>query len=348
MNNLKKFLVAIIAIVSAITVNAGTDDLNNMQFYIRLSLMNENNETDTVYLQKEKRNIKLVYPTNGNIANELKLYKTSRIQYKAYDQTFVYDSINFYVSNKNVKNNSLALCSVSANNFSSYFEYEEKLMKTLRVLDCFYTDDFTFEIKIFDSPKSIIPKTVYKITEVCAFKSEEAAKNNIIKNPETTNLKEVVTFLSTSYDSFEEKLDIYYHSYDAYTNMFSYRKEFYCGFEFKDKKPSNLVFCTTYISEDWLFIYEIRFKINGVIYKLTNLNMKTEVISGRRIIEYWYPYVSKNHQVKELLDALLEAEDYVEVQYVGTKGIENHTIRKFQVQAIQDCIKDFKDLGGIY
>jgi hypothetical protein len=339
MNNLKKFLVAIIAIVSVITVNAGTKNIDDEVFWIQLNLVNKNNTRDTVLLAKHGKTLSLHFKEKSNIEMEGSqlcsgnIYPVLKLKILELEQ--VKDSVIFDLRNieKMQDHNTLNMVNIKS---EMPYSYIDRLSLSMGILHSFYKKNYSYEIALFQTKRYKTPVTTFKVESFVVLNNGECITS--------IDPLDYLTDISSRYNSFDENYNLEYHS------LLSLRTEFFCSYTLKNKKASKLAFHIDYYAEDWLFIYEIRFKINGVLYKLTDLQYKMDhdVLSGGDISETWYPYVSKNYQVKVLLNALLKAKGEVKVQYVGTKGIVNSTMDEYDLQAIKDCVKDFKAKGGIY
>ena len=158
---------------------------------------------------------------------------------------------------------------------------------------------------------------------------------------ETPQIKELKKKFRIKKDEFDENNLVWYEpkSSPTYRNA----NGFYCYFGTKNGVPNGLRIVHQYYSDDWLFIRQYKFSIDGKAYSYTPSDMKTDNDNG---IWEWSDEVVDS-EIKEILNALINCKS-AKIRLEGRQYYDTKTITATQIKSIKESIELYKLIGGEY
>jgi len=181
-----------------------------------------------------------------------------------------------------------------------------------------------------------------------AKKSGKELKENLSKPSEnqkvieeTPQIKELKKKFRIRKDEFDENNLVWYEpkSSPTYRNA----NGFYCYFGTKNGVPNVLRIVHQYYSDDWLFIRQYKFSIDGKAYSYTPSDMKTDNDSG---IWEWSDEVVDS-EIKEIINALIVCKS-AKIRLVGRQYYDTKTITPSQIKSIKETVELYQLMGGIF
>lgn len=137
-------------------------------------------------------------------------------------------------------------------------------------------------------------------------------------------------------DEFSDKTWIFPKDKPKYRN----RNATYCYFMKQNNKVQNFRFVFQYVANDWLFIKDLIFNIDGKIYEYRRLDFNTDC-GGEQILEWCDLQLSDT----ELIRAFEKAKS-IKIKMNGEKYYNTRTLKSTTITSIQNTIKYYKALGG--
>lgn len=192
-------------------------------------------------------------------------------------------------------------------------------------------------------------KAVYEsetLKEIANLTIGEGKSSDII--PETpavhvdsSKIKALKPFFNIKSDEFDKNGSSWCKPKNApvYTNA----NGIYCYFQIVDNIPQNLRFRIQYYSDDWLFINNCQFSIDGKAYEYTPGNVETDNGDGGYIWE-WFDESVHGYDM-ELLNALANAKT-AKIKFIGRQYHDIKPITKDQIKSIQRTIDLYHAMGG--
>lgn len=164
-------------------------------------------------------------------------------------------------------------------------------------------------------------------------------KENLKVIEETPQIKELKKKFRIRKDEFDENNLVWYEpkSSPTYRNA----NGFYCYFGTKNGVPNVLRIVHQYYSDDWLFIRQYKFSIDGKAYSYTPSDMRTDNDSG---IWEWSDEVVDS-EIKEILTALINCKS-AKIRLEGRQYYDTKTITANQIKSIKETIELYKLIGG--
>jgi len=164
-------------------------------------------------------------------------------------------------------------------------------------------------------------------------------KENLKVIEETPQIKELKKKFRIRKDEFDENNLVWYEpkSSPNYRNA----NGFYCYFGTKNGVPNGLRIVHQYYSDDWLFIRQYKFSIDGKAYSYTPSDMRTDNDSG---IWEWSDEVVDS-EIKEILTALINCKS-AKIKLEGRQYYDTKTITANQIKSIKETIELYKLIGG--
>lgn len=138
-------------------------------------------------------------------------------------------------------------------------------------------------------------------------------------------------------DEFSDKIWIHPKDEPKYRN----RNATFCYFMKRNGTVSNLRFVFQYESDDWLFIKDLIFNIDGKVFEYRRLDFETDCGYGGRIWEWCDLQLTD----VTLINALENAKN-VKIKMNGEKYYDTRTLKAATITSIQNTIKYYKALGG--
>ncbi len=181
-----------------------------------------------------------------------------------------------------------------------------------------------------------------------AKKSGKELKENLSKPSEnqkvieeTPQIKELKKKFRIRKDEFDENNLVWYEpkSSPTYRNA----NGFYCYFGTKNGVPNALRIVHQYYSDDWLFIRQYKFSIDGKAYSYTPSDMKTDNDSG---IWEWSDEVVDS-EIKEIINALIVCKS-AKIRLEGRQYYDTKTITPSQIKSIKETVELYQLMGGIF
>lgn len=156
---------------------------------------------------------------------------------------------------------------------------------------------------------------------------------------ETPQIKELKKKFRIRKDEFDENNLVWYEpkSSPTYRNA----NGFYCYFGTKNGVPNVLRIVHQYYSDDWLFIRQYKFSIDGKAYSYTPSDMKTDNDNG---IWEWSDEVVDS-EIKEILNALINCKS-AKIRLEGRQYYDTKIITATQIKSIKETIDLYKLIGG--
>ena len=139
-------------------------------------------------------------------------------------------------------------------------------------------------------------------------------------------------------DEFSDKTWIFPKDKPKYRN----RSATYCYFMKQNNKVQNFRFVFQYVANDWLFIKDLIFNIDGKIYEYRRLDFNTDC-GGEQIWEWCDLQLSDI----DLIRALEKAKS-IKIKMNGDKYYNIRTLKPATITSIQNTIKYYKALGGVF
>jgi hypothetical protein len=164
-------------------------------------------------------------------------------------------------------------------------------------------------------------------------------KENLKVIEETPQIKELKKKFRIRKDEFDENNLVWYEP--KYSPTYRNANGFYCYFGTKNGIPNVLRIVHQYYSDDWLFIRQYKFSIDGKAYSYTPSDMKTDNDSG---IWEWSDEVVDS-QIKEILNALINCKS-AKIRLEGRQYYDTKTITATQIKSIKETIELYKLIGG--
>lgn len=121
----------------------------------------------------------------------------------------------------------------------------------------------------------------------------------------------------------------------------------YCYFCMNDGKPNTFRFVYQYYSDDWLFIRNMIFNIDGEKFTIIP-KMETDC-GGGKIWEWCDTYVSggdSEYSVNENFISKLANSKSVKIKMNGSQYYDTRTLTAEQIKAIKDTYEYYLALGG--
>ncbi len=165
-------------------------------------------------------------------------------------------------------------------------------------------------------------------------KSQETARIDSAK------IKDLKKYFIEKKDEFEPYSWVKPKSKPLYINT----NGFYCYFQKNDDGTvSNLRFVGQYAADDWLFIKNIKFNIDGKTYSFTPSEIKTD--HDTEIWEWFDEQVDVYNS--DIVEAISKAKS-VKVRFNGQQYYKDKTMSQDNIKSIKRTIEYYKALNGTY
>lgn len=115
----------------------------------------------------------------------------------------------------------------------------------------------------------------------------------------------------------------------------------YCYFQTNDGKASNLRLKIQYAADDWLFIQNYKFSIDGMAFDYYPDNIERD--NNSTIWEWADNQVTASDQ--SLLTALMMAKD-AKIRYIGRQYHKDRVITAKQLKSIKRTVQLYRAMGG--
>lgn len=170
--------------------------------------------------------------------------------------------------------------------------------------------------------------------------AEELKKSNKV---DSVKVKELKKYFFVKSDEFSNN-NLKWHKVKTapkYTNA----NGIYVYFQTENDLPSNLRFRFQYYSDDWLFIKNAQFSIDGKAYDFNPSSVETDSGDGGYIWEWWDESLTSSEH--ELIYALANAKK-AKVKLNGSQYYDIKNITQEQILGIKRTLEYYKALGGNY
>lgn len=117
----------------------------------------------------------------------------------------------------------------------------------------------------------------------------------------------------------------------------------YTYFSVKDGVPENFRFVIQYAADEWLFIRNYTFLIDGKVYKFSSPEMKTD--NNSRIWEWSDTKVENDPELLIILGAMLNASE-VKIRFNGRHYHKDKTLSQKDIKSVVEPFEYYKALGG--
>lgn len=141
-------------------------------------------------------------------------------------------------------------------------------------------------------------------------------------------------------DEFEDRSWVYHNSTPKYTNRNSVHVYFQ---QDKDGSASNLRFRIQYEADEWLFIQNVIFNIDGENERFVPEHMETDCGYGGRIWEWCDEPATYN---MSLIQKIANAKS-VKMKFNGRQYYNTRTMSRQQINAIKETLSFYNALNGI-
>lgn len=145
-------------------------------------------------------------------------------------------------------------------------------------------------------------------------------------------------FKTDEFDS-SDNYTVFPNNKPKYVNI----NKVYCYFTLYNKVSSNLRFVIQYTADDWLFINEYVFNIDGSVYDYVPDNVETDCGNGGQIWEWSDQQVGETEQ--PLIDAIKSA-NKIKIKFVGKQYYDTRTLNSSEVYYLKETIKAFESLNN--
>ncbi|MGI8600220.1 MAG: hypothetical protein ACR2KB_13280 [Chitinophagaceae bacterium] len=119
----------------------------------------------------------------------------------------------------------------------------------------------------------------------------------------------------------------------------------YCYFGMRDNTPFTFRFVIQYYAEDWLFIKNYRFVIDGTPYRFSPENVQTDNGYGGKIWEWSDDRITSTDL--ELIKGLANAKT-AKIRFDGTQYYKEKTITAKQLKDIKTIYQLYTSIGGSF
>ena len=188
-----------------------------------------------------------------------------------------------------------------------------------------------------DGNKNSVDKT-YENTDSIAV-VEETVIDEPISTVDSAKMKELAPLFTEKLDEFKGVTWITPKSAPKYRNSNGFYTYFCTD---KDGKPQNLRLVIQYFADDWLFIKNYTFLIDGEVYNFTPANVETD--NNANIWE-WTDTSATEYEVKQILKAMRNAKE-VKVRFNGRQYQKDKTLTAAQIKAVTQPIEYYEAMGG--
>lgn len=130
-----------------------------------------------------------------------------------------------------------------------------------------------------------------------------------------------------------------------YTN----RNGIYCYFKLENGKASNFRFVYQYYADEWLFIKNMIFNIDGQNITIVPEDMDTDCGYGGKIWEWCDEYVdggTSEYSINEKFIKSIAYANSVKVKMNGRQYYDTRTLTSEQIKSIKDTYEYYLALGG--
>jgi hypothetical protein len=160
---------------------------------------------------------------------------------------------------------------------------------------------------------------------------------------ETPQIKELKKKFRIKKDEFDDNNIVWYKPISS--PNFVNRNGFFCYFGTENGRPIALRIVHQYYADDWLFIREYKFSIDGNAYSYSPLDIKTDNGDGGMIWEWSDEVVDSD--IKEMLNALINSKS-AKIRLEGRQYYDTKSITSSQIKSIKETIELYKLMGGDY
>ena len=314
-----------------------------------VDVLNGSNGQKILFLKKQEINsINIVDDSNPK-----------RLVFSIYQDSENYN-INFVSSGKNagqtfvdIKHNILQLWKIAeerdiTEEIKNYNEKANKENSKNFGIGCLiiFIALLAFVIYYFSTNKSTDDNPVNDEIATHALDSAVAAIDGTVDSKpvkisiDSAKIKDLKKYFTEKKDEFESYTWVKPKSRPVYINQ----NGFYCYFQKNnDGTVSNLRFVGQYAAEDWLFIRNIKFNIDGQTFNYVPNEMKTDHDSS--IWEWFDDSVGYNNS--NIIDAISKAKS-VKIRFNGDQYYKDKIMSSDNIQSIKRTSEYYKALGGRY
>ncbi len=139
-------------------------------------------------------------------------------------------------------------------------------------------------------------------------------------------------------DEFSDRTWIYHNTTPKYRN----RNSIHLYFMTENGNTSNLRFCVQYEADDWLFIQNMIFNVDGENITYVPYKMETDCGYGGRIWEWCDEQASSE---SDLVEKIANAKT-VKIKLNGRQYYNTRTMSAKQIVAFKETLEYYKLLGG--
>ena len=171
----------------------------------------------------------------------------------------------------------------------------------------------------------------------------EFVRDSILKSPENqAKIASLKPLFNEKKDEFQDNCWVEPKNAPAYRN----RNGVYCYFSIKDEVPENFRFVFQYYADEWLFIRNMIFNIDGENITISP-KMDTDCGYGGMIWEWCDASVNNDYGSvnEEFIKKLANAKS-VKVKMNGSQYYDTKTLTAAQIKSIKDTYDYYLSLGG--
>lgn len=177
-------------------------------------------------------------------------------------------------------------------------------------------------------------------TEIYLDSMSKVAEKQKVEKLKSIDVKKLKTHFKTKKDEFSNNNVVWYYPKTA--PNFTNQNGVYLYFMTENGVATNLRFVVQYTSDDWLFIQNIKFSINGVAYTYIPDKVERDNGNGGQIWEWFDESANPN---KSLLKALISAKN-AKMKLVGSQYYKEKTITQEQLKSFRETYDLYLGLGG--
>lgn len=165
-------------------------------------------------------------------------------------------------------------------------------------------------------------------------KSEET-----IVKIDSAKIKELKPLFREKTDEFEDATWVKHKNSPRYDNV----NAVFAYFQLEDGKPTNFRMREQYAAEDWLFIQQIIFLIDGERFEYTPLRVERD--NNTSIWEWTDEGVASDEMLRMIVKNLAKAKE-AKIRYVGRQYHDDRKLRQSEIKAIKETYEYYTALGG--
>jgi hypothetical protein len=171
----------------------------------------------------------------------------------------------------------------------------------------------------------------------------ESEENGSSITVDSSRIKDLSKYFSKKKDEFKTPETFWIEP--KTTTQYRNRNSLHCYFATVDGVPDNFRFVFQYFADDWLFIRNLKFNIDGDVFEYSPIKMERD--NGDGNIWEWFDDPILTTKDLELVERLSKAKK-VKIRLNGDQYYKDKTISAEQLQSIARTIEYYKAMGGTF